>query len=70
MSLNGTQVLTDYDIVQAAGAPLRVNIQEFDVAAASVRGIGAISAVFTSGSAGLPVVSAIEVLPVPAASRR
>lgn len=35
VTINGTQVLTNFDIIAAAGAPNRANIQEFNVAPVS-----------------------------------
>lgn len=56
--INGRQVLTNFDIVAAAGAGFRANIQTFAVTATNQ---GTISIQFTKGKADWPKVSGIEV---------
>jgi hypothetical protein len=56
-SINGTQVLTNFDIVAAAGAPLTAIDKSFPV---TVTG-STITVQFTTGSADLPKISAIEI---------
>ncbi len=57
VSINGTQVLTNFDIVAAAGAALTAIDKTYPVAVTT----GQITIQFTSGSANLPKVSAIEI---------
>jgi hypothetical protein len=56
--INGKQVLTNFDIVGAAGAGFKANIQTFTSAASSA---GGIVIEFTQGRADWPKVSGIEV---------
>ncbi len=56
--INAKQVLTNFDIVVAAGAGFKANIQTFTVIATSQ---GAIGIEFTKGRADWPKVSGIEV---------
>ncbi len=57
VAINGTQVLQNFDIVAAAGAPFTAIDKEFN---ATVTG-GTLSVKFTTGSADLPKISAIEI---------
>ncbi|MGB8323787.1 MAG: malectin domain-containing carbohydrate-binding protein, partial [Candidatus Acidiferrum sp.] len=57
VSINGTQVLTNFDIVAAAGAPLTAIDKTFPVTVTN----GKVTIQFTTGSADLPKVSAIEI---------
>ncbi len=57
VSVNGTQVLTNFDIIAAAGAPLTAIDETFPVAVTG----GQVTVQFTSGSADLPKISAIEI---------
>jgi rhamnogalacturonyl hydrolase YesR len=56
--INGKQVLTNFDIVEAAGAGFKANIQTFTATASSQ---GSITIEFTQGLADWPKVSAIEI---------
>jgi fibronectin type 3 domain-containing protein len=56
--INGTQVLTNFDIFAAAGAALRANVQTFT---ATANGSGQIVITFTTGAVDGPLVSGIEV---------
>jgi rhamnogalacturonyl hydrolase YesR len=56
--INGKQVLTNFDIVAAAGAGFKANIQTFTATATSQ---GTIAIEFTAGRADWPKVSGIEV---------
>src|SRR5207245_10203149 len=55
--INGTPVLTNFDIVAVAGAPLKALDESFPVAVTN----GAIAIQFTTGTANWPKVSAIEI---------
>jgi len=57
VSLNGTQVLTNFDIVAAAGGPLKAVVSTFNCVA---DGSGHIQVVFTPGAADLPTIKGIE----------
>ena len=57
VSINGTQVLTNFDIVAAAGGALKAIDKTFPVAVTNNQ----INIVFTLGSADLPKVSAIQI---------
>jgi Malectin domain/HYDIN/CFA65/VesB-like, Ig-like domain len=59
VSINGTPVLTDFDIIAAAGAPLTAIEKTFPVMVTN----GAIVVQFIPGSANWPKVSAIELVP-------
>ena len=59
VSINGTQVLTNFDIVAAAGAPLTAIDQTFPVTVTN----GTVTIQFIPGSADLPKVSAINLVP-------
>jgi len=59
VTINGTQVLTNFDIVAAAGAPLTAIDKTFPVTVSN----GAITVQFIPGSANWPKVSAISVTP-------
>jgi len=65
-SINGTQVLTDYDIVAASGGEYVANVQSFYATADST---GTITIAFSTGSANSPQVNGIEIgqgsIPVP-----
>lgn len=56
--INGKQVLTNFDIVAAADASFKANIQAFTITASSA---GTIAVEFTEGRADWPKVSGIEV---------
>jgi fibronectin type 3 domain-containing protein len=56
--INGTQVLTNFDIFAAAGAALRANAQTFTAIA---NGSGQVVITFTTGATDVPLVSGIEV---------
>jgi fibronectin type 3 domain-containing protein len=56
--INGTQVLTNFDIFAAAGAEFRANAQTFTAIA---NGSGQVVITFTTGTADLPLISGIEV---------
>jgi Malectin domain/Abnormal spindle-like microcephaly-assoc'd, ASPM-SPD-2-Hydin len=64
VAINGTQVLTNFDIVAAAGAPLTAIDETFPVAVTN----GTITVQFIPGSANFPKVSAIGVTPSSASS--
>jgi fibronectin type 3 domain-containing protein len=55
--INGTQVLTNFDILATAGAEFRANIQTFTAVANSS---GQVVIAFTTGAADLPLISGIE----------
>ena len=57
VSINGTQVLTNFDIVAAAGAPLTAIDKTFPVTVSN----GTVTVQFILGSANYPKVSAIEI---------
>ena len=57
VSINGTQVLTNFDIVAAAGAPLTAIDKTFPVTTTTNQ----VTVQFTTGTANLPKVSAIEI---------
>ena len=57
VSINGTQVLTNFDIVAAAGAPLTAVDKSFPV---TVTG-SSITIQFTTGTVDLPLVNAVEI---------
>lgn len=58
VAINGTRVLTNFDIVAAAGAGFKANIQTFHAVAQSN---GTISVQFAQGAADWPKVSGVEV---------
>jgi Malectin domain/Chitobiase/beta-hexosaminidase C-terminal domain len=57
VSINGTQVLTNFDIVAAAGTALTAIDKTFPVTSTN----GLVTIQFTSGTANLPKVSAVEI---------
>jgi hypothetical protein len=57
VSINGTPVLTNFDIVAAAGAPLKALDESFPVAVTN----GTITVQFITGTSNWPKVSAIEI---------
>ncbi|HKF40036.1 MAG TPA: malectin domain-containing carbohydrate-binding protein, partial [Candidatus Acidoferrum sp.] len=57
VTINGTPVLTNFDIVAAAGAPLTAIDKTFPVTVTN----GLVTVQFVTGPANLPKVSAIEV---------
>jgi len=59
VSINGSDVLKNFDIVGITGRPLRAVVKEFTVAA---DGNGQIAIAFSKGPAGLPKISGIEIL--------
>jgi fibronectin type 3 domain-containing protein len=56
--INGTQVLTNFDIFAAAGVEFRAIVQTFTAVA---NGSGQVVITFTSGAVDLPLISGIEV---------
>ena len=58
VSINGTQVLTNFDIIAAAGAPNTAVVESFTATANSN---GGIVIDFTKGAADQPKISGIEV---------
>ena len=58
VSINGTDVLTDFDIVATAGGMDKAVVESFT---ATANGQGQISVVFSSGAVGVPLISGIEV---------
>ena len=64
VSINGTQVLTNFDIVAAAGAPLTAIDKTFPVTVTN----GTITIQFIPGSADWPKVSAINLVRLPSTS--
>ena len=60
VAINGTTVLSNFDIFATSGAQNRALTEEFSAVASSS---GAITIVFTQGSADNPEVNGIEVLP-------
>jgi hypothetical protein len=61
VSVNGTQVLTNFDIVASAGAPLTAVDKTFPTTVTN----GTISIQFIPGSADFPAVNAISLVPSP-----
>jgi hypothetical protein len=59
VAINGTQVLTDFDIVAAAGAADKAIVQQFTTTASSS---GKIVVSYTVGTADAPKSSGIEVI--------
>jgi hypothetical protein len=57
VAINGTPVLTNFDIIAAVGAPYTAIDKTF----ATVTSTGTVTIQFTSGSADLPKISAIEI---------
>jgi hypothetical protein len=57
VAINGTPVLTNFDIIAAVGAPYTAIDKTFATATST----GAVTIQFTSGSADLPKISAIEI---------
>ena len=57
VSINGTPVLTNFDIIAAVGAPYTAIDKTFTTATST----GTVTIQFTSGSADLPKISAIEI---------
>jgi hypothetical protein len=57
VSINGTQVLTNFDIFAAAGGALKAIDKTFPIAVTNNQ----LNIVFTPGSADLPKVSAIQI---------
>lgn len=63
--INEQQVLSNFDIVAAAGGPNRAIALEFETRAINVQGgVGGIVIRATNGSAGVPLLNAIEVIPL------
>ncbi|HET6280883.1 MAG TPA: malectin domain-containing carbohydrate-binding protein [Polyangia bacterium] len=58
VTINGTQVLTNFDIFAAAGGAFRANAQTFTTIA---NGQGQVVIAFTTGAADTPLVSGIEI---------
>jgi hypothetical protein len=61
VTINGQQVLNDFDVLAAAGGPDKAIVREFIVTA---RDNGVINIHFTDGSANHPKISGIEIIPV------
>jgi len=59
VKVNGATVLTNFDIVAAAGAPLTANIQTFPVTST-----GTVTIEFDHGAANNPKIDAIELVPI------
>lgn len=59
--INGTTVLTNFDIIAAAGGPNIATVKSFPVTASSA---GTVTIQFTTGNADLPKVSGIELMQV------
>lgn len=59
VKVNGATVLTNFDIVAAAGAPLTANIQTFPVTST-----GTVTIEFDHGAANNPKIDAIELIPI------
>jgi|SRR5579864_6122939 len=59
VKVNGATVLTNFDIVAAAGAPLTANIQTFRVTST-----GTVTIEFDHGAANNPKIDAIELVPI------
>jgi hypothetical protein len=59
VAINGTQVLTNFDIFATAGAEFRANVQTFTAVA---NGLGQIVIAFTNGTADQPIISGIEAI--------
>ena len=57
VSINGTQVLTNFDIIAAAGGPLTAIDKTFPVTVTA----GQVTIQFTSGAANLPKIGAIQI---------
>jgi len=62
VAINGTTVLSKFDIFSAAGAEFKAVDETFPV---TMSGSGTISIKFTTGSAGSPLVNAIQVVSSP-----
>ncbi len=60
VAINGTPVLTNFDIVAAAGAANKAIVQQFTTTATST---GTIGISFTVGTADAPKISGIEIIP-------
>jgi len=58
-SINGTQVLTNFDIYAAAGAAHKANVQQFS---ATVNGSGQIVVAFTNGAVNNALIDGIEIV--------
>ena len=58
MSINGSQVLTNFDIIATAGAPNKAVAETFT---ATANGSGQITVAFSNGAANSPLVNGIEV---------
>jgi Malectin domain len=60
VKVNGATVLTNFDIIATAGAPLAATIQTF-----SISSTGTVTIEFDHGSANNPKIDAIELIPIP-----
>jgi hypothetical protein len=60
VAINGTAVLTNFDIIAAAGAANKAIVKEFTTTATST---GTIGISFTVGTADAPKISGIEIIP-------
>jgi hypothetical protein len=65
VDIEGSRRLNDYDIIAAAGAPMRAKTESFRVEVAD----GAVTVLFSKGLADNPAVAALEVVPVAPAAR-
>lgn len=65
VAINGTKVLANFDIFQAAGGRLKAVVEPF---ATTANGAGQIVIQYTYGTAGNPLASGIEVLKMPVAA--
>jgi endoglucanase len=65
VAINGTQVLTNFDIIAAAGAANKAIVQQFTTTANTS---GNIVVSFTVGTADAPKISGIEIIPLAAAT--
>ncbi|HLZ24390.1 MAG TPA: malectin domain-containing carbohydrate-binding protein, partial [Ktedonobacterales bacterium] len=65
VAINGTQVLTNFDIIAAAGAANQAIVEQFTTTATST---GTVGISFTVGMADAPKSSGIEIIPVTASA--
>ncbi len=64
VAIDGTPVLTNFDIVAAAGAPMTAIDKPFQITVAT----GQVVLLFTAGAADLPLINAIEIVPASTSS--
>jgi hypothetical protein len=60
VTANGMTLLRNFDIFATAGAMFKANVQQFQV---SPDATGTIALTFSPGSIGVPLSSAVEVIP-------